>query len=232
MTSLTDTELAALRAIDTPTVCNALEVLAPGRRGSSFTVHPFVCPRPELGPMVGYARTATIRSMQPSNRSAMEVNQARMAYYDHIASGRRPTITVIEDLDPLPGFGAWWGEVNTNVHLGLGSIGAITNGSVRDLDGNADGFGLLAGAVAPSHAWARVEEAAITVTVHGMTVRPGDLIHADRHGAVVVPVAVARRLPDVAASLTERERVLIEASRHPDFGPARLRELLGGRPDH
>lgn len=232
MTTLTDADLAALRSLDTPTVCDALEVLVPGRRGGGFTVQPFFCPRPELGAMVGYARTATIRSMQPTERSAVDVAQTRLAYYEHIASGRGPTIAVIQDLDTVAGYGAWWGEVNTSVHQGLGSVGAVTNGSVRDLDANAEGFGLLAGGVAPSHAWVRVEESALTVTVHGMTVRPGDLIHADRHGAVVIPLNVARRVPGVAASLAERERVVIEASRLPGFGTARLRDLLGGRPGH
>lgn len=232
MTALTDADLDALRDLDTPTVCNALEVVAAGRRATGFTVRAFVSHLPGGAPMVGYARTGTIRSMHPSERPASEVAASRLRYYEHIASGRGPTITVIEDLDPVPGYGAWWGEVNTHIHQGLGSIGVVTNGSIRDLDACADGFGLLASSVAPSHAWVRVEDCDLTVTVHGMTIRPGDLIHADRHGAVVVPDGVARRVPEVAASLAERERVIIEASRAPDFSPARLRELLGGRSGH
>ncbi|MCP5030563.1 MAG: RraA family protein, partial [Actinomycetia bacterium] len=70
MDPLTDADLDALRQLDTPTVCNALEVVAPQRRGSGYTVKPFFCPRPELAPIVGYARTGTMRSMQPSDRSA------------------------------------------------------------------------------------------------------------------------------------------------------------------
>ena len=69
----------------------------------------------------------------------------------------QPTITVIQDLDPEPGFGAFWGEVNTAVHKGLGVLGCITNGSIRDLDMIATDFQLLAGMVAPSHAWVHVE---------------------------------------------------------------------------
>ena len=98
-----------------------------------------------------------------------------------------PTIVVIEDLDPEPGFGAFWGEVNTTIHKGLGVLGCITNGSIRDLDMIATDFQLLAGCVGPSHAWVHVEAIDLEVEVHGMRVRPGDLIHADQHGAVVVP---------------------------------------------
>ena len=94
---------------------------------------------------------------------------------------------MIQDLDPLPGFGAWWGEVNTNVHRGLGSLGVVTNGSIRDLDPCAEGFQLLAGSVGPSHAYVHVVDHRRTGEVAGMVVRPGDLVHADRHGAVVVP---------------------------------------------
>lgn len=232
MDPLTDAQLDALRALDTPTVCNALEVVAPQRRGHGYTVEPFFCPRPELGSMVGYARTGTIRSMQPSERSGAEATEVRLAYYEHIGSGPGPTITVIEDLDAIPGYGAWWGEVNTNVHQGLGSLGVITNGSIRDLDDSAEGFHLLAGMPGPSHAWVRVEAFGCPVTVHGMSVEPGDLIHADQHGAVVIPPEVAADVPAAAAEIATAERRLIDASRRPDFSATVLRELMGGGSGH
>lgn len=232
MDQLTDAELDALRALDTPTVCNALELVAPDRRGGGYSVEPFFCPRPDLEPIVGYARTGTIRSMQPSDRSAGDDTATRLDYYDHIAEGPGPTITVIQDLDAMPGYGAWWGEVNSNIHKGLGSLGVITNGSIRDLDDAAEGFQMLAGMAGPSHAWVRVVDFAIAVTVHGMTVRPGDLIHADQHGAVVVPTEVARDVPEAAAKIAAGERVIIDASQQPDFSAARLREMLGGRTGH
>lgn len=232
MDLLTDAQLDALRALDTPTVCNALEVVSPQRRGHGYTVQPFFCPRPELGSMVGYARTATMRSMQPSELSGAESTAVRLAYYDHIGEGPGPTVTVIEDLDAIPGYGAWWGEVNTNIHKGLGSLGVITNGSIRDLDDAAEGFHMLAGMAGPSHAWVRIEEHGVQVTVHGMTVNPGDLIHADQHGAVVIPIDVADQVPQAAADIAAKEQVLIKASGEPGFSAAKLRELMGGGPGH
>ena len=225
-------DLAALRALDTPTVCNALEVVAPDRRGFGYSVQPFFCSRPELEPMVGYARTGTIRSMQPSTVDAAAATATRLAYYEHIAEGDGPTITVIQDLDAVPGYGAWWGEVNTNIHKGLGSLGVITNGSIRDLDDAAAGFGMLAGMANPSHAWVRVEAFDLTVTVHGMAVEPGDLIHADQHGAVVIPPEVADEIPAAAAAIAAKEQVLIGASQEPGFNIDKLRELMGGGPGH
>jgi regulator of RNase E activity RraA len=221
--------LFALARFDTPTICNALEVVVPARRGHGFTFHPLVCLHPEAKPIVGQARTATIRAATPSGRSAAEERRVVLEYYRHIASPPHPTITVIEDLDPVPGTGAWWGEVHTHVHRGLGSLGAITNGSVRDLDQVASGFQVLAGKVGPSHAHVHPVEVAVPVTVAGMRVNPGDWIHADRHGAVVVPPEAVDALPAAAETIARGERVLIEASQRPDFDVARLEALLAGR---
>ena len=224
--------LEALKAFDTPTVCNALERVVPERTGYGYTTHPLVCARPELPPIVGYARTATIRAVQSSSRDAAAEREARLAYYESIAAAPHPTITVVEDLDPSPGFGAWWGEVQTHVHRGLGSLGVVTNGSVRDLDELAEGFQVLAGNVGPSHAFVHPVAWDIPVTVHGMQVRPGDLVHADRHGAVVIPEAAAAGLPEAAAAIAKGESVLIETSKKPDFDFETLRSLITGRRDH
>jgi len=204
--SLSSETLDELAQFDTPTVCNALEVVAPTRRAYGFTTSPLVCPLPLAEPMVGYARTATIRAAAPSGRDSADDLAGRTAYYRHIAEPPQPTVTVIADLDASDGYGAWWGEVNSNLHAALGSRGVVTNGSIRDLDDWADGFGALAGSVGPSHAWVHVVDVAVTVHVAGMTVEPGDLIHADRHGAVVVPVDVAAQVPDAARTIATAEQ--------------------------
>ncbi len=223
--------LEELRQFDTPTVCNALEIVAPQRRAYGYTTSPLVCPDPDTV-MVGYARTATIRANAPSGRSGADDLAVRVGYYRHMAAGPRPTITVIEDIDASPGYGAWWGEVNSSIHAGLGSLGVITNGSIRDLGEWAPGFGALAGSIGPSHAWVHVVEYDVAVTVHGMTVRPGDLIHADRHGAVVVPADVAADIPAAAAKIAVAERVLIDAARSEGFSIDQLTALLDPKGDH
>ena len=184
--------LDSLRAFDTPTVCNALELVDSARRGTGFSTRPCVCAFPAMPPIVGFARTGTIRAAAQPETPPGELKALRLAYYEYVAATAGPTITVLQDLDPEPGFGAFWGEVNTAVHKGLGVQGCITNGSIRDLDMIATDFQLLAGCVAPSHAWVHVEAIDLEVSVHGLHVRPGDLIHADRHGAVVVPVDLHR----------------------------------------
>ncbi len=231
MGMMTPELLETLKAFDTPTICNALERVVPERTGYGYTTRPLVCVHPQLPPIVGYARTATIRAVQPSGRDSAAERDARVAYYESVAAGPHPTITVIEDLDPAPGVGAWWGEVQTHLHRGLGSLGVVTNGSVRDLGEVAEGFQLLAGNVGPSHAFVHPVAWGVPVKVHGMEVRPDDLVHADRHGAVVIPADVAERLPDAVAKIAKAESVLIEASKKPGFDFDTLRSLITGR-DH
>ena len=219
---------AALVKVDTPTVCNALEILAPERRGYGYTVASLVCVRPELPPMIGVARTATIRSTRPSELKGADARKLQDDYYAYIDQGPKPSIVVIADLDgPLRAYGSWWGEVNSNVHKGLGCIGLVTDGSVRDVPDLAPGFQVLADRLTPSHAFVHPIEFGRPVTVAGMTVASGDLVHADRHGAVVIPWAVADRIADTAAMLARREKVIIAAAREPGFDIARLRKAWG-----
>ena len=210
-------DLEALRRFDTPTICNALELVVPDRRAVGFTTRPLVCAVPNLPPIVGHARTATIRAIDTSDLSAEEARAIRAAYYEYIAAEPRPTITVIQDLDPEPGFGAFWGEVNTAIHMGLGCLGVVTDGSIRDLDDLAPGFQLLAGSVGPSHAHVHVVEMGVPVTIHGMDVADGDILHADRHGAVVIPPHAITKLPAAVDLITRREKVVLDAARGEDF---------------
>ena len=126
VTALKSSLLDHLRQFDTPTICNALELAAPERRTFGFTAEPFVCADPALPPIVGYARTATIRATSPIDPA--KKRETSLRYYEYVASNPGPNIAVIQDLDTRPGTGAHWGEVNSNIHKALGLPGAITNG--------------------------------------------------------------------------------------------------------
>ena len=222
--TLTKDLLDRLAAWDTPTICNALEIVAPARRGHGFTIKPFTVLDPSLAPIVGVARTARIRAAAPDASGA----NLRAAYYEYVAKADLPTIVVIEDLDPEPGVGAFWGEVNTAIHKGLGARGVVTNGSFRDLPDSAPGFQVLGGKVGPSHAHVHLVDFGGAATVHGMEVRDGDLIHADQHGAVVVPAAAAPELPAAVDLIAKREAVVLAAARAPDFDIEKLKAAMAG----
>ncbi|MFP6808905.1 MAG: hypothetical protein VB957_17250 [Pseudomonadales bacterium] len=217
--------LAQLRTLDTPTVCNALELTSPERRDNGFTISHLICTRPELPPMVGFARTATISALAPDSVRGSAARDKRDAYYQYMGAGAQPTITVIQDMDgDKRGFGAWWGEVNSSIHKGLGSLGVITDGSVRDLPDIIEGFQMLAGSIGPSHAYIHVQEYECDIEIFGMKVRHGDLIHADQHGAVVIPIEAAAKVKAAAETIAANERVIIDAAKQPGFNMEMLRK--------
>ena len=216
--------LEGLKVLDTPTVCNALEVVDPNRRTRGFNVRPFVCAHPELPSVVGYVRTARIRATHKPEKP-MDAE----GYYKYIAEdGPLPSVVVIQDIDEIPGYGAFWGEVNTNVHYGLGCLGLITNGCIRDIPDSQENFQMLAGMINPSHAWVHVVDWGTPVTIHGMDVEDGNLIHADMHGAVVIPSTSAKEVIEEAKKIAAKESILIQASQKPGFNMDRLREAWKG----
>ncbi len=219
--------LEALARYDTPTICNAMEVVAPERRLIGYTTKHLVCPFPNLPPMVGYARTVTIRSVLKSALAADEQARRRIAYYEYVGTGHGPRIVVIQDIDgPDVGYGAFWGEVQSNVHKALGCLGVVTDGSIRDIPQWAPGFQALAGSIGPSHAWVHAENFGGEVRVAGMTVRSDDLIHADQHGAIVIPAALAPKIPDAAELCGRRETPILEIARSKDFSLEKLKDAL------
>ena len=151
-----------------------------------------------------------------------------MGYYGYIDEGAKPSVVVIQDLDGAQrGYGSFWGEVNSNIHNGLGCQGVITDGSIRDIPDVAEGFQMMADRVGPSHAFVHVVDYGRPVTVSGMRVVDGDLIHADMHGAVVIPWDVANQVKEAADLIARREAVIIEAAQEPGFDMARLRKAWG-----
>ena len=215
---LIDSELLALlRSVDTPTVCNAIEV-AQGKRGfSQFTRGTMVCSEPQSGPLVGFAKTAKIAALSPPNEDKEIIKNRRMEYYRYMSEVSGPSIAVIEDVDFPDCIGAYWGEINTKIHKRFGLSGVLTNGVVRDLGDLAEDFPVVAGSIGPSHGFVHVREIDTPVSVFGITVSPGDLVHADRHGAVVIPNEVIPILKDAVHKLFASERLILEPTEKNDF---------------
>jgi len=220
--SFTKADLDVLRQWDTPTICNGLELIEPERRSAGFTTRQMVCVDPSAPPMVGVARVGTIRAKEPATGEVAD----RLDWYDYVADADLPSIVVIQDLDDRPGRGAWWGEVHSAVHQQLGAEGCVTNGSFRDLADWAPGFQMLGGQLGPSHAHVHVVGFGEPVEVFGMQVAHDDVVHADVHGAVVVPAELVTRLPAAIDVLVRREKVILDLCRGGDFTPERLRAAV------
>jgi regulator of RNase E activity RraA len=224
----TQSQMDFLRSIDTPTVCNLVEIVIPERRGSGYTVKHLHCPFPGLPPMVGYAKTVTFKSKDKVPLGQATYLQKRLDYLDYVASEPQPAVMIMHDIDgEYAGFGAFWGEVQSNIHKALGALGVVTDGSIRDIPAIAPGFQMLAAAIVPSHAYVHAVDFDIDVEVAGMAVKSGDLIHADRHGAIVVPVDAIDAMLAAAGKLTETEARIIAAAKSGGGVAAIKAALLG-----
>ena len=146
-----------------------------------------------------------------------------MAYFEHMASGDGLKVAVVEDVDYPECIGAWWGEVHTVVHKGLGLSGALTNGVMRDLGDLADSFPVVAASVGPSHGFVHVREVGGEVNIMGMTVKEGDLVHADRHGALVIPPDVVPLLERAIETLFASEKLILGPASKADFDLDKLK---------
>jgi regulator of RNase E activity RraA len=213
--------LEALRRYDSPTLSNAIEAFNIRPRDEGFAGMEIQCMFPDMGVMVGYAATATIRA-----RGQGEGDGDHSQLWALVRSLPEPRVVVVQDLDDPPGHGAMWGEVQASIYKALGCAGAVTDGCVRDLKEVREmGFHFFARGPGVSHAYVRLESAGEPVRIGGLTIKSGDLIHADQHGVLLIPKAIAAELPAAADRIIEREQEFIRWVRSAEFDPDRLAEM-------
>lgn len=221
MISVNPEVLAALARYDTPTLSNAIETFDVRPRDEGYTTRKVRCMFPDMKPVVGFAATATIRTHEPPLAQLEQVHVWR-----HVRSVPGPRVLVAQDLDQPTGHGAQFGEVQGAIYKALGCVAIVTDGTVRDLEEvRATGLQMFARGTVASHAYAHFVSTGSTVEVGGMVVQPGDIIHADRHGVLVVPSSIAERLPEAADRIIAREQKLIAWIRSDDFDIERLEEM-------
>ncbi|EAU53280.1 hypothetical protein OM2255_07110 [Rhodobacterales bacterium HTCC2255] len=208
--------LNLLQSVDTPTVCNAIEV-AQGKRGFNDFTRGTMLASDTKGVIVGYAVTAQIAAIEPPTEAVSVIRERRMNYYKAMSENVKPSIAVVEDLDYPNCIGAFWGEVNTTIHKGFGMSGALTNGVMRDLGDMAEGFPVVAGSIGPSHGFVHVRSVNQPINIFGMNIKSGDLVHADRHGAVVVPTDVIDNLETSILKMQQTERLILDPARKKGF---------------
>lgn len=211
---LSHAELLKLKRWNTPTIYNGWELITRHERTGGFvSLEESTDYMPEMGPMIGYAVTVTI---EPSNPGHQKANPgAWQAYREYMAAIPGPKIVVLQDLDKPQTIGSFWGEVNSNVHRALGCVGTITDGAIRDLDEMKNaGFKALARRLCVGHAYSIPVSWGEEVEVFGIKVAPGNLIHADKHGFMVLPEADQPLLLEAATFMDQNElNTLIQVAR-------------------
>ena len=224
---LSHTDLLQLKRWNTPTIYNGWEQIT--KHDAAADAFNLEEPRdfmPQMGPMVGYAITVVI---EPGNRKHPAANpNAGAEYRSYVASVPGPKIVIVQDLDKPRTIGAFWGEVNSNIHRSLGCVGTITDGAIRDLDEMANaGFKALARRLCVGHAFSHPVRWGCEVEVFGRKVSPGDLIHADKHGFLVVPPEDQPALLEAARFMDSNEcNTVIPAAR--DTAGRSTEEILNG----
>lgn len=202
---LTHSDLLQLKRWNTPTIYNGWEQITKRNPcADAFNIEETRDFMPRMGPMVGYAVTIVI---EPSNSVHREANpNAGHEYRRYMASIPGPKIVVVQDLDKPRVIGSFWGEVNSNIHRALGCVGTITDGAIRDLDEMTNaGFKALARRLCVGHAHVHPVRWNCEVEVFGRAVRPGDLIHADKHGFLIIPPEDQRGLLEAARFMDSNE---------------------------
>jgi regulator of RNase E activity RraA len=207
-------DLLKLKRWNTPTIYNGWEQITKKPRTSGFNLEETKDFMPEFGPMTGYAVTVTIKPSTPGTNP-----DAWSEYRKYIASIPGPKIIVMQDLDKPNVIGSFWGEVSANTHKTLGCVGVIVDGAIRDLDEmKSAGFKALARRLCVGHAYAAPVNWGKPVEVFGTTVNPGDLIHADKHGFLIIPEEDQERILEASLFMDNNEcNTVIHAALAYDF---------------
>ena len=213
-----------LRRTPTCSVSNAIEALNVRMRNEGYVHGATRCMFPKLPPIAGYAVTGSIRASAPPISG---ICYQRPDWWRYIAGVPGPKVMVIEDLDRVPGVGALVGEMHAEIGRALGCIGYLTNGTIRDLAAvEALGFQCFASGASVSHSYAHIIEFGAPVTIGGLKISSGDLLHGDRNGIHSVPLSVTRRLRSAVEEIDAHEAELIALCRGQDFSLEKLEEAL------
>ena len=222
---LQEAELDALRRLDTCTVSNAIETFDVRLRNTGFADARIRCIFKDLPPVVGYAATARLRTIDPP--IAGRTYHDRTDWWNSILLVPTPRVVVLEDVDDPPGVGAFLGDMHAAILRALGCVAYITNGAVRELPRVRNlALQLFAGNVAVSHAYAHIFDFGAEIQIGGLQLQQGDLLHGDRHGLLTVPNEIASQIPAAASRLQQGEQRIIDFCRSSEFSVTGLRDLI------
>lgn len=217
--------LEELRQLDSCTVANAIETFGVRLRNTGFADSTVRCIFEDFPPLVGYAATLRIRSADPPMEG--DSYYYRLDWLEQVLSVPPPRVLVVQDLDHNPGLGSFIGDVHANILSVLGCLGVVTNGAVRNIEAARElRLHMFARNLSVSHAFAHVFDFGGPVEVGQLQVRPGDLLHGDRHGVQTVPIEIAEKIPDVARRMNGEEREIIEFCRSGAFSLEKLRSIV------
>lgn len=209
-----------LSGIDTPTLANAIELLGVRPSHEGFTPSGIRCLFPELGRLCGYAVTAHVETI---SQTAPCDNNEFIRLYEAVERSPKPAVIAFQEIGAHPELAAHCGEVMGTIFTRLGAVGLVTDCSVRDIpEVRALRFKYFAQGAVASHANFRIVRVGIPVQVCGLVIQPGDILHGDENGALLVPRKGLECIPQKVEEVRARERELLNFVRGPEFTLAKL----------
>ena len=223
MPLLTLDQLDALRQIDSPTVSNAIETLQVRPRLEGFAGWELRCAFPDLAPTVGYAVTCTADSTTESRRQ----ERGLMALWAALEAAPKPSVLVIKDIGPERVRSCHMGEVMATTAKALGAVGCVSDGGLRDVAEvrALGGFQYFCPGFVVSHGNPYICDINVAVTLDGMAVHPGDLLHGDANGVLVIPDAVADQVAGAVQRVRDAEREVLDFVRAGGLTVEKLRKF-------
>ncbi len=216
--------LDRLKAYDTPTVCNVIELFNVRPHHCGFMNASIQSCFPALSPMVGFAMTATFRAGSPAGASVYSSLEDQIATFAQLPS---PPVIVFEDLD-TPCVAATFGEIMCTTYQAFGAAGLVTSGAGRDLEQVAAlQFPVFTNGSICSHGHCHIPSIQVPVTVGGLAVTPGDLLHGDRNGVTSIPLEIASEIPDACDAFIAAESVILTYLAGSNLTPDGLTEATG-----
>ena len=219
---LTAAQLAELQRIDSPTIANAIEQFDVRGRVEGFAGWELRCAFPELGTTVGYAVTCTADSTTPARR-----DRGLMRLWEAVERAPKPAVIVIKDIGQDRSRSCHMGEVMATTAKALGAVGCLSDGGLRDVNEvrALGGFQYFCPGFVVSHGNPVICEVDVEVTLNGLTVGPGDLLHGDVNGVLVIPSSIADRVAAQAMKVREAEAKVLAFVRQPGLTAAALKEF-------
>ncbi|SRR5579871_918058 len=213
-----------LKTVDTPTLCNAIELLKVRPHEEGFTPLQVRCLFPELGRMIGLAVTATVETV---TRMEARDNRTFVELYRAVEASPQPAIVVLQEVGAHPDYAVHCGEVMATCFSRCGAIGLVSDAAVRDIpEVRAMKFHYFARGTAASHANFRIAQVGVPVQICGMVVHPGSLLHGDENGLALVPPESREKIPEMVERIRKRESELMTYVRSAEFTLDGLRDRI------
>jgi 4-hydroxy-4-methyl-2-oxoglutarate aldolase len=216
--------IAYLKTVDTATLANAIELLTLRPRAEGYASLDLKCLFPEFGPMCGYAVTAQAETV---TLGAPKSEEAFVELFEAVEASPKPAVVVIQEIGGDRDRATHAGEVMASIFTRLGAIGLVSDCGVRDLTAvRKIGFHYFARGAVASHANYRIVRTGVPVEITGVTIQPGDMLHADENGLITVPESSRERLRELVETILTKERTLLDLVQSPGFTASQLRNRL------